>query len=310
MTPALETSNLTKRFGPSTLLRTGKAPPAVDGVSLTVPRRAIYGFLGANGAGKTTTLRLVLGLLRPDAGEIRLFGRNSRQGCPGDIGALIETPSPYPHLTGRENLDITRRLLGLGAAEIGRVLEIVDLVHAANRRVGGYSLGMKQRLGIARALLGRPRLLILDEPTNGLDPDGICEMRALLRRLRESGDVTLIVSSHLLSEIEQIATHVGLLHRGRLLLESPLDRLLGGTAAVEVATGDRARTLLLLSQAGFEVEDDDVQDLLLVRRDHGGPVDPAEIAELLVRQGQRIAHLARHRPSLERLYHRQIALAA
>jgi len=277
---------------------------------MTVPRRAIYGFLGANGAGKTTTLRLVLGLTRPNSGTIRLFGHEMKRGHLGAVGALIESPSPYPHLTGRENLDITRRLLGLGTGEIGRVLEIVDLVQAADRRVGGYSLGMKQRLGIARALLGDPRLLILDEPTNGLDPDGIRDMRALLLRLPDNGDVTLIVSSHLLSEVEQIATHVGLLHRGRLLLESPLDRLLEGAATVEVVTGDRARTHVLLSRAVFAVEDGDAGNLLLVRHGRGGPADPAEIAELLVRGGQKVSHLARHRPSLERIYHRHVARAA
>ena len=300
MIPALETSGLTKRFG--------KAPPAVDGVSMSVPRRAIYGFLGANGAGKTTTLRLVLGLLRPQAGEIRLFGRAPERRSLAGVGALIETPSPYPHLTGRENLDLSRRLLRLERTEIDRVLAIVDLTHAADRRAGGYSLGMRQRLGIARALLGRPRLLILDEPTNGLDPDGIRDMRELLRRLPEADDVTLIVSSHLLSEVEQIATHVGLLHQGRLLLESPLDRLLEGASAVEVVTADHNQAALLLARAGFAVEPG--ESCLLVRSGRGGDAEPAEIAELLVREGHKVSRLARHRPSLERIYHRHVALVA
>ncbi len=276
---------------------------------MNVPRRAIYGFLGANGAGKTTTLRLVLGLLRPNAGEVRLFGRRARGTLEG-VGALIETPSPYPHLSGRENLDLTRRLLRLDRAEIDRVLAVVEMAGAADKRVGRYSLGMRQRLGIARALLGRPRLLILDEPTNGLDPDGIRDMRELLRRLPETEDVTLIVSSHLLSEVEQIASHVGLLHQGRLLLESPLDRLLEGAGTVEVMTGDRAVAVRLLSQAGFAVEESGTQEPLLVRGGGTCPAEPSEIAELLVREGQKVSHLARHRPSLERIYHRQIALAA
>ena len=297
MPHALETRGLTKRFA-------AKAPPAVDAVSLTVPRRAIYGFLGANGAGKTTTLKLVLGLLRPDAGDIRLFGEPVARGARG-IGSLIETPSAYDHLTGRQNLDITRLLLGLPRREVDRVLGIVDLAHTAERRVGGYSLGMRQRLGIARALLGRPRLLVLDEPTNGLDPDGIRDMRALLRRLPESGDVTLIVSSHLLSEIELVATHVGLLHRGRLLVEAPLAVLVGHAARVEVATADRARAAVILHAAGFAVEADPDTGMLLVEA-----AEPAEVAALLLREGQKLSHLARHRPSLERIYHRQIALAA
>ena len=296
MTPALETHALTKRFG--------KAAPAVDAVSLAVPRRAIYGFLGANGAGKTTTLKLVLGLLRADAGTIRLFGEDAGSHSRADIGSLIETPSSYDHLTGRQNLEVTRILLGLPGREIGRVLEIVDLAHAGDRRVGGYSLGMRQRLGIARALLGKPRLLILDEPTNGLDPDGNRDMRVLLRRLPEAGDVTLIVSSHLLSEVEQVATHVGLLHRGRLLIESPLDALLGGMAAVEVDTGDRARAAMILGGAGFAVRPGEGGNLLVDAE------DPAEIAALLVREGQSLSHLTRHRPSLEGIYHRHIAQAA
>ncbi len=299
MTPALETENLTKRFR--------KGPAAVDGVSLNVPRRSIYGFLGANGAGKTTTLRLVLGLLRPDAGTVRLFGGEERTQC--RVGSLIETPSPYPHLSGRQNLDLTRRLLGLPRGEIDRVLEIVDLAQAADRRVGGYSLGMRQRLGIARALLGAPRLLILDEPTNGLDPDGISDMRELLRRLPEVGDVTLMVSSHLLSEVEQVATHVGLLHAGRLLLQAPLAEVLAQGDAVEVRTAQGLDSARLLARTGFRVSRG-AGDLLLVEQSAGTAADPAEIASLLVAQGQQLTHLARRRPSLEQVYHHQIRRAA
>lgn len=300
MAPALQTEQLTKRFG--------NAPPAVNALSLTVPRGAVYGFLGANGAGKTTTLRLVLGLLRPTAGTIRLFGRGASPR--GEVGALIETPSPYPNLTGRENLDITRRLLGRGRTEIDRVLDIVDLRAAADRRVGGYSLGMRQRLGIARALLGKPRLLILDEPTNGLDPDGISEMRTLIRRLPENGDVTLVVSSHLLSEVEQVASHVGLLHQGRLLLEAPLRSILDAPGPVEVGTSDGARSATLLAAAGFQVSAAEDAGLLLVAREDRQEADPSEIAALLVRDGQRVSHLARRRRSLEHVYHDHVRQAA
>ena len=299
MTPALATENLTKRFE--------NRPPAVDQVALSVPRRSIYGFLGANGAGKTTTLRLVLGLLRPDAGTVRLFGGEDRARC--RVGSLIETPSLYPHLTGRENLDLSRRLLGVARSDTDRVLAIVDLADAADRRVGGYSLGMRQRLGIARALLGDPRLLILDEPTNGLDPDGIRDMRALLRRLPQASDVTLIVSSHLLTEVEQVATHVGLLHAGRLLLQAPLADLLAGADAVEVRTADGADSARMLTRAGFRVSRGG-DDLLLVEEREGAQADPATIASLLVAQGQQLTHLTRRRPSLEQVYHRQIRLAA
>ena len=292
---ALKTDGVIKKFGGRT---------AVDRVSLSVPEQAIYGFLGANGAGKTTTLRLVLGLLRPNAGAIHLFGQRLGRDRMPLVGALIETPSLYPHLTGRENLDISRRLLGLPVAEIDRVLAIVELTSAGPQRVGGYSLGMRQRLAIARALLGSPRLLILDEPTNGLDPEGIVDMRELIRRLPQADGATLIVSSHHLSEIERVATHVGLIHQGRLLVEDRLDRLLGGEARVEVATNDHARTAKLLRDGGFEVLPQPAGGPLLVG---GSAVSPSRIAALIVAEGLDLTHLAVRRPSLEQAYHQAIA---
>ena len=295
MADALTTHHLTKWFDDRV---------AVDAVSLNVPQGAIYGFLGANGAGKTTTLRLVLGLLRPSGGLIEMFGQPN--GCGGPrIGALIEQPSLYPHLTGNENLDITRRLLGLASLEIARVLRIVDLAVAANQRVGTYSLGMRQRLAIARALLGRPKLVILDEPTNGLDPTGIADMRDLLRRLPEVDGATLIVSSHQLAEIEQVATHVGLLHRGRLLLEQPIAALLGGEQRLEVGTADLAASALILGRAGYAIIREPRSAMLLV---DNAPA-PA-IAALLVKHGQALFHLAPRRATLEQAYHRAIAAAA
>lgn len=296
MTTALATRNLSKRFDDRL---------AVDDVSLTVPEGAIYGFLGANGAGKTTSLRLMLGLLRPEAGRIEIFGQPAGHRSAPRIGALIEQPSLYPHLTGRENLELTGRLLGLDAIEIARVLTIVDLTSAANQRVGTYSLGMRQRLAIARALLGRPRLVILDEPTNGLDPEGISDMRALLRRLPEVDGATLIVSSHQLAELERVATHVGLLHRGRLLLERPIADLLGGAQKLEVGTADPAASALILGRAGYAISREPGSPLLLVER---APA-PA-VAALLVEQGQLLLHLAPRRASLEQVYHRAIADAA
>jgi ABC-type multidrug transport system ATPase subunit len=288
---ALKTDGLTRMFG-------GK--DAVRDLSLRVPEKAIYGFLGANGAGKTTTMRLVLGLIRVTSGSIDLFGSRVGRDPMPRVGALIETPSLYPHLTGRENLDITRRLLGLPASEIDRVLAIVELASAARQRAGSYSLGMKQRLAIARALLGHPRLLILDEPTNGLDPEGIVDMRNLIRRLPEADGATLIVSSHHLSEIEKVATHVGLIHKGRLLVEDELARLLKQSAMVELVTDDLDATRALLATAGFRVERDD--DTLLV-----DAPSTAGIAELVVGKGQELRHLRLRQPSLEQTYHHAIA---
>ena len=300
MTQALATDGLTKCFG---------RQAAVDRLSIAVPERGIYGFLGANGAGKTTTLRLALGLLRADAGSIRLFGEPVRRGGARGVGALIEAPSLYPHLTGRENLDLTRRLLGLPPKEIERVLQVVELGDVGAKRVGGYSLGMRQRLAIARALLGQPRLLILDEPTNGLDPEGIVDMRALLRRLPDAEGTTLLVSSHLLAEVEQVATHVGMIHHGRLLIEDSLPALLAEAPAIEVCTGDPAASARLLRGAGFAVSDDHGR-LVVAAAPGASEPQPDLVARLLIEDGQSLRHLARRRPTLERVYHRQLALAA
>ncbi len=239
---AIETRDLRRRFGPTL---------AVDGVSLSVPRGCVYGFMGRNGAGKTTTLKMLLGLVRPDSGTIRIAGIDAlaeRLGAARCMGALLEAHGFYAHLSGRENLDLTRSLLGLKRNELDRVLDIVGLTPDARRRVGGYSLGMRQRLGIARALLGSPEVLILDEPTNGLDPDGIADMRDFLRTLPARANATVLLSSHLLGEVEQVADRVGIIHQGRLVLQDDLATLRAGQAP-QLRLGcddpDRARPLIL-----------------------------------------------------------------
>src|SRR5688572_6354657 len=218
--PAIQTRDLTRLF---------PGGHGVRGLDLSVPAGCIYGFLGPNGAGKTTTIRLLLDLLRPDRGTISLFGQPLDRGhraALGQVGALVESPSLYGHLTGRENLEVTRRLLGAPRERIDAALERIDLVESAGRRVREYSLGMRQRLAIGLALLGAPRLLVLDEPSNGLDPAGIVDLRRLLRGLAAEG-ITVFVSSHLLAEIEQIASHVGVLQAGRLRFEGRLEELRG-----------------------------------------------------------------------------------
>ena len=243
---AIKCRGLTRSFG-------GRR--AVDSVDLDVPERAVYGFVGRNGAGKTTTIRLLLGLLRPDSGSVRIFGLDvakKRRAAARTIGAMVETPSHYDHLTGRENLEITRLLIGAARAEIGRVLDLAELRYAADRRVGGYSLGMRQRLGVARALLGRPKLLILDEPTNGLDPEGIRDMRALIAGLPAAEGVTILVSSHVLAEVEQTATHIGLMHAGRLLRQAPVADLKAKQAKRVAFRVDRPPLLVaLLAEMGI-----------------------------------------------------------
>lgn len=213
----VETHNLTKRF---------KKHEAVTDVNLRVPQGCVYGLLGPNGAGKTTLLKMLVGLLHPTSGDIILFEEPWKRSNLSHVGALIETPSLYGHLTGRENLEVHRRLLGLPHERVDEVLRIVGL-HDVDRKkkTAAYSLGMKQRLGIAIALLNRPRLLILDEPTNGLDPIGIREMRNLILSFLDEG-ITVILSSHILSEVAQIVTEVGILSNGRLRYQGSLETLL------------------------------------------------------------------------------------
>ena len=248
MISAIETTGLTRRF---------KRHRAVDAVSMTVPAKAVYGFLGRNGAGKTTTLKMLLGLIRPSSGQARICGVDvgtDRLGAARKVGALLEAHGFYGNLSGRENLDLTRRLIGLPRTEIDRVLEVVEMTEHARRRVSDYSLGMRQRLGLARAMLGAPPVLILDEPTNGLDPDGIADMRRFLGELPARSGATVLLSSHLLGEIEQTATHVGIVHQGRLVLEGELARLKADLAPeVAVETDDPLRAAALASARGFAV---------------------------------------------------------
>ena len=220
MKPVIETHDLCKSYN---------GHPVVDHLNLTVPQGCVYGFLGPNGAGKSTSMKMLLGLCRPTGGSVELLGHvlnaENRIALLRQTGSLIESPSGYLHLTARENLSIVADLKGVDAKDIGRVLDIVHLTADADRKVGQYSLGMKQRLGIAAALLGSPKLLILDEPTNGLDPAGIQEMRSLIASMPETTGATVLISSHLLGEMEQMVTQVGILNHGRLLFEGPLTNL-------------------------------------------------------------------------------------
>ena len=220
MQTVIETKALCKQYGPHT---------AVDHVELHVPQGCVYGFIGPNGAGKSTTMKMLLGLIHPTAGRVRLLGQEltekSRLPLLRQTGSLIESPAGYLHLTAQENLEIVADLKGVPHKDIGRVLDIVHLTQDRNRRVGQYSLGMKQRLGIAIALLGSPKLLILDEPTNGLDPAGIQEMRALIRNMPAATGATVLISSHLLGEMEQMVEQVGIIDHGHILFEGPLTEL-------------------------------------------------------------------------------------
>ena len=218
----IETHDLCKQYGNA--LR-------VAHLDLDVPEGSVYGFLGPNGAGKSTTLKMILGLVRPTAGDIRVLGKKmdggNRLAVLRQVGSLIESPSYYGHLTGEENLRIVQTLRGVPEKNIREVLQIVRLDDQRGKKVAHYSLGMKQRLGLAAALLGYPKLLILDEPTNGLDPAGIQEMRQLICGLPERFGMTVVVSSHLLSEIDQMADHVAIIREGELVFQDTLKALHG-----------------------------------------------------------------------------------
>ena len=215
----IRTKQLTKKY---------KSFTAVSGVSLNIRRGSIYGFLGPNGAGKSTTMKMLLGLTAPTKGSFTIDGKqfpNDRLSILKEVGSFIESPSFYANLTGEENLDIIRRILGLPKRSVADALELVGLTEFGGRLAKKYSLGMKQRLGLAGALLGRPPVLILDEPTNGLDPSGIHEIRNLIKSLPDLYDCTVLISSHMLSEIELMADDIGILNHGRLLFEGSLDEL-------------------------------------------------------------------------------------
>jgi lantibiotic transport system ATP-binding protein len=221
-------------------------------LSLAVPAGSIYGFLGPNGAGKTTTIRLLLGLLRNQSGTVRLFGEDivkNRIAILRRLGSLIETPSIYTHLTGLENLEIFRLSYQCEKKRISEVLDLVGLTQAAHKKTKAYSLGMKQRLAIAISLLHTPELLILDEPTNGLDPTGIIETRELIKKLNRNSGTTILVSSHMLAEVEKMATHVGIINKGKLLFQGPLSelqQLKSKTSAIELEVSDTTMARQLL----------------------------------------------------------------
>jgi ABC-type multidrug transport system ATPase subunit len=294
VTAVNSTRGLVKRYG---------RLHAVDGIDLDVRAGDVYGFLGANGSGKTTTVRMLMGLVLPTRGEIELLGepmpRAGRRVLPR-VGALIEGPAHYGHLSGRENLSLldasgrggpwrTRR------QRVDDALDQVGLGGVGRRPVKAYSLGLRQRLGLAGALLRRPELLVLDEPTNGLDPQGITEVRELLLDLHRGG-TTVFLSSHLLAEVQQLCSRIGVLDRGRLVLQDELARLTAPTGATVVHTPAPERVRATLDGRVTSVDGDRV----IVR---GG--DPAEVNALLVRAGIPVTGLALERPTLE-----QVVLAA
>ena len=292
---AIETDALTHHFGDQVVLRD---------VNLVVPDGAIYGFLGPNGAGKTTTLKLLLGLLRRQRGAIRVFGQpleRDRLDILRRIGSSIESPSIYGQLTAVENLEVWRRILGCPKARIALALASVGLANTGRKKAREFSLGMKQRLSIAVALLHEPPLLILDEPTNGLDPQGILEMRTLFERLNRERGTTILVSSHILSEIERLVTHVGIIHRGTMRFQGPLDSLRERQHAstyTAVDTGNNAQALETARQLGFTGRIENGRVLLrALSRD-----EAARLTATLAAGGIALYEISTVRTDLERIF--------
>ncbi len=239
----IETKKLSKRYADFT---------AVSEVDLHIPKGTVYGFLGPNGAGKSTTMKMFLGLTKPTSGSFVIDGKKypeNRVEILKEVGSFIEAPAFYDNLSGEENMDIIRKILGLPGSAVSEALELVGLTQYKKRLAKKYSLGMKQRLGLASALIGRPPILILDEPTNGLDPVGIHEIRTLIRSLPQKFDCTILVSSHLLSEIELMADNIGILNHGHLLFEGTLDQLKFNAAAQGYPTDNLEDTFLALIDA-------------------------------------------------------------
>lgn len=287
------------------LTRSFNRVEAVADLDLQVPARCIYGFLGPNGAGKTTAIRLLLGLIRPDRGEISIFGapaEKNRKAVLGSVGAMVESPAIYPHLTGKENLGVVARLSGIARNNIEEALRKVELTSAANKRAGQYSQGMKQRLGLAMALLNEPKLLILDEPVNGLDPAGIRDIRELLKALVSDQGITVFISSHLLAEVEMTATELGIIDRGKLLFQGSLRTLknLHGSQTF-FQTSDPQKAFQLASAQRVDCQLGPDGRLRCKMR------DDEEIAGLnrsLMEAGLRVYGIAAHESPLEDLFMR------
>ncbi len=295
---AIETRGLTRTFGSCT---------AVDGIDLRIPRGTIYGFLGPNGAGKTTTIRLLLGLLRPNSGSILLNGElltQKRHELMRGIGALVETPSLYPHLTGQENLEVTRRILNLPRSRVADALAFTGLTADAHHMVRAYSLGMRQRLGLALAWLGQPGLMMLDEPANGLDPAGIRELRGHLRQFAHDQNVTVFLSSHVLNEIEQVADWIGIINHGRLLFQGKLQELQRYQAPLKVVTDRSSDAAALLKAKGWRVLENsgDVVALQI-----SCDTDVAVMNRCLLEHGIQVYRLERRQETLEDLFLRLVS---
>jgi ABC-2 type transport system ATP-binding protein len=291
MTPALTAINLTKVIGKRTI---------VDSVSFDLLPGEVFGFLGPNGAGKTTTIRMLVGLIRPTSGTVTVCGYDLRRDferalrC---IGCIVENPDLYRFMTGRENLEHFARMLRASGEEIERVAALVSLSHRLDQRVGTYSLGMRQRLGIAQAMLGSPRVLILDEPANGLDPAGIREIRELLRRLATERQMSIFVSSHLLAEIELMCDRVAIIHHGRILRTGSVRELISSRREMELRVDDVPRAAEVVQAHGLEARIDADRLWVSMEEEQTPPLLAA-----LFSSGVAVFHAQRRVQTLEQMF--------
>jgi ABC-2 type transport system ATP-binding protein len=283
----LETRDITKHYGK---IR------AVNGLGLEIGRGQVFGLLGPNGSGKTTTLGMVLSLIRPDSGAFTWFGKEPSKESRKRIGAVIETPNFFPYLTAVQNLKVVADIKGYGYEDIHRVLELVTLYERRNSRFRTFSFGMKQRLAVASALLGNPEVLILDEPTNGLDPQGIAQIRELIIRIA-SGGITIILASHLLDEVQKICTHVAVLSKGDKLFSGEVSKVLAVSDCIELASADTAQLKAALTTHPKFKRLSEAEDKILAYFSEDVPA--REINEFLYGQGVTLSHLAERKRSLE-----------
>lgn len=277
---------------------------ALDKISLNVPTGSIFGFLGPNGAGKTTTIRILLDLFHPEPGTVKVFGKElltHRVEILRKVGALIENPSIYKHLTGRQNLEVIRKMVDVPKSRIDEVLKIVRLVDNADKKAKNYSLGMCQRLGLAGALLTDPELLILDEPTNGLDPSGIIEMRELIIELNKEHGKTIFLSSHILSEIEKLATDVAIIDQGQILYQGELDGLKGHQSgkSLTIELNDPSKAFELLSAQDYQLHEQTINSISLA---YSSKTEIAAINKTLVDSGLEVYQLNSSDEDLESIF--------
>ncbi|GAA0340194.1 ABC transporter ATP-binding protein [Bacillus carboniphilus] len=284
------------------LTKTIKGNHIVNQLNIKIGQGEVYGFLGPNGAGKTTTIRMLLGLMKPSEGNITIFGKDlvkNRMSILRDIGSLVESPSYYGHLNAIENLECVRKIIGVPKSNIEEVLSLVRLTKEAKKQVKNYSLGMKQRLGIATALLGNPKLLILDEPTNGLDPAGILEMRELIKTLPKQRDMSILVSSHLLTEIDHIATQVGIISKGNLLYQGSIHDLRAQShGSIKVTVNKPEKGLQALLSSGMKTNQE--KDSLFLQDTSNEMV--AKAVEILVKNEVSIYRVKEENKTLEDLF--------